>query len=172
MSYFDAVKPVEFAGSHSSTELAYRQYNPEELVLGKRMKDHLRLAVCYWHTFVWPGSDVFGQGTFGRPWHQGSDEMTLARRKADAAFGLFTRLGVPFYTFHDADVAPEGENLAQYRSNLAAMVDVLGQKQGVTGVKLLWVRPTCSVTRVLPPVRRPTPILRSSPMPPRRYSAR
>jgi xylose isomerase len=138
MSYFDSIEPVRFAGSGNTTNLAYRHYNAEELVLGKRMKDHLRLAVCYWHTFVWSGSDVFGQDTFDRPWNQGADEMTLARRKADAAFGLFTRLGVPFYTFHDTDVAPEGESLAQYRSNLAAMVDVLGQKQEVTGVRLLW----------------------------------
>ena len=138
MSYFDSIEPVRFAGSGNTTNLAYRHYNAEELVLGKRMKDHLRLAVCYWHTFVWSGSDVFGQNTFDRPWNQGADELTLARRKADAAFGLFTRLGVPFYTFHDTDVAPEGESLAQYRSNLAAMVDVLAQKQEVTGVRLLW----------------------------------
>ena len=138
MSYFDSIAPIEFAGPNDSAALAYRHYNPDERVLGKRMEDHLRLAVCYWHSFVWPGSDIFGAGTFNRPWHQGSDEMTLARRKADAAFALFTRLRVPFYTFHDADVAPEGENLAQYRSNLAAMVDVLAQKQEATGVKLLW----------------------------------
>ena len=138
MSYFTSVKPVEFDASGTSKDLAYRQYNPAELVLGKSMKEHLRLAVCYWHTFVWPGSDVFGQATFDRPWHLGADEMTLARRKADAAFELFTSLGVPFYTFHDTDVSPEGGSLAQYRSNLASMVDVLGQKQEETGVKLLW----------------------------------
>ena len=138
MSYFDSIQPVEFDASGTTDGLAYRQYNPAEMVLGKSMKEHLRLAVCYWHTFVWPGSDIFGQGTFNRPWHQGADELTLARRKADSAFGLFTRLGVPFYTFHDNDVAPEGENLAQYRSNLASMIDVLAQKQEATGVKLLW----------------------------------
>jgi xylose isomerase len=138
MSYFDAIEPVQYAGSGHAAELAYRHYNPAELVLGKRMQDHLRPAVCYWHTFVWPGGDMFGQSTFERPWHQGSDELTLARRKADAAFGLFRRLGVPFYTFHDTDVAPEGDNLAQYRSNLAALVDVLAEKQEATGVRLLW----------------------------------
>ena len=138
MSYFDSIEPVRFAGPGVSADLAYRHYKPEQQVLGKSMKEHLRLAVCYWHTFVWPGNDVFGQGTFNRPWHQGADELTLARRKADAAFALFTRLGVPFYTFHDTDVAPEGENLAQYRSNLAAMIDVLAQKQEETGVGLLW----------------------------------
>jgi xylose isomerase len=138
MSYFDSIPPVRYEGPGSGPGLAYRHYNANEKLLGKTMQDHLRLAVCYWHTFVWPGSDVFGQGTFARPWHEGADELTLARRKADAAFSLFTRLGVPFYTFHDTDVAPEGDNLAQYRSNFAAMTDVLAQKQEETGMRLLW----------------------------------
>lgn len=138
MSYFDSIGPVGFEPTGSRPSPAYRHYDPQQMLLGKSMKDHLRLAVCYWHTFVWPGSDVFGQGTFERPWHQGADELTLARRKADAAFSLFSRLGVPFYTFHDTDVAPEGDNLAQYRSNFAAMIDVLAQKQEETGVQLLW----------------------------------
>ncbi len=140
MSYFDSIAPVQYAGPGPGRGpgLAYRHYNPDEKVLGKTMRDHLRLAVCYWHTFVWPGSDIFGNATFTRPWHEGADELTLARRKADAAFSLFTRLGVPFYTFHDTDVAPEGGNLAQYRSNFAAMTDVLAQKQEETGMQLLW----------------------------------
>jgi xylose isomerase len=138
MSYFDSIPPVRYEGPGSGPGLAYRHYNANEKLQGKTMQDHLRLAVCYWHTFGWPGSDVFGQGTFSRPWHEGADELTLARRKADAAFSLFTRLGVPFYTFHDTDVAPEGDNLAQYRSNFAAMTDVLAQKQEETGMRLLW----------------------------------
>jgi xylose isomerase len=137
-SSFESLPPVRFEGPHTANPLAYRHYDADALVLGKPMAQHLRLAVCYWHTLVWPGSDVFGQGTFERPWHAAGDELTLARRKADAAFALITRLGVPFYTFHDTDVAPEGANLAQYRSNLAAMVDVLAQKQEETGVGLLW----------------------------------
>lgn len=138
MSYFDSIPPVRYEGPGSGPGLAYRHYNAQEKLLGKTMQEHLRLAVCYWHTFVWPGSDIFGHGTFTRPWHEGADELTLARRKADAAFSLFTRLGVPFYTFHDTDVAPEGANLAQYRSNFAAMTDVLAQKQEETGMRLLW----------------------------------
>lgn len=138
MSYFESIPPVRYEGPGSGTGLAYRHYNPQQVLLGKTMQEHLRLAVCYWHTFVWPGSDIFGHGTFTRPWHEGADELTLARRKADAAFSLFTRLGVPFYTFHDTDVAPEGQNLAQYRSNFAAMTDVLAQKQEETGMRLLW----------------------------------
>jgi xylose isomerase len=138
MSSFDSLPPVRYEGPAATNPLAYRHYDAQALVLGKPMEQHLRLAVCYWHTFVWPGSDVFGQGTFARSWHAGEDELTLARKKADAAFALISRLGVPFYTFHDTDVAPEGANLAEYRSNLAAMVDVLGQKQKETGVSLLW----------------------------------
>lgn len=138
MSSFESLPHVRYEGPRSANPLAYRHYDADAVVLGKTMAQHLRLAVCYWHTFVWPGSDIFGQPTFERPWHAGGDELTLARRKADAAFALIERLGVPFYTFHDTDVAPEGANLAQYRSNLAAMVDVLGQKQEETGIALLW----------------------------------
>jgi xylose isomerase len=138
MSSIESLPHVRYEGPHSANPLAFRHYDADALVHGKTMAQHLRLAVCYWHTFVWPGSDVFGQPTFMRPWHSGGDELTMARRKADAAFALIERMGVPFYTFHDTDVAPEGANLAQYRSNLAAMVDVLGQKQEETGIALLW----------------------------------
>jgi xylose isomerase len=138
MTSFESLPLVRYEGPQSTNPLAYRHYDAKERVLGKTMEQHLRLAVCYWHTFVWPGNDVFGQGTFARPWHVPGDELTLARRKADAAFGLVSRLGVPFYTFHDTDVAPEGASLADYRSNLSAMVDVLAQKQQETGIQLLW----------------------------------
>lgn len=138
MTSFESLPQVRYEGPQSTNPLAYRHYDARERVLGKTMEQHLRLAVCYWHTFVWPGNDVFGQPTFARPWHVPGDELTLARRKADAAFGLISRLGVPFYTFHDTDVAPEGTTLADYRSNLSAMVDVLAQKQQETGIELLW----------------------------------
>jgi xylose isomerase len=138
MSSIESLPHVRYEGPQSTSALAYRHYDADALVLGKTMAQHLRLAVCYWHTFVWPGSDVFGQPTFTRPWHAAGDELTMARRKADAAFALIERIGVPFYTFHDTDVAPEGTDLAHYRSNLAAMVDVLGQKQEETGIALLW----------------------------------
>jgi xylose isomerase len=138
MTSFESLPQVRYEGPQSTSPLAYRHYDAGERVLGKTMEQHLRLAVCYWHTFVWPGSDVFGQGTFERHWHTGGDELTQARKKADAAFALISRLGVPFYTFHDTDVAPEGMNLAEYRSNLSAMVDVLAQKQEEAGLSLLW----------------------------------
>jgi xylose isomerase len=138
MTSFESLPQVRYEGPQSTSPLAYRHYDAKARVLGKTMEQHLRLAVCYWHTFVWPGNDVFGHGTFARPWHVPGDELTQARRKADAAFGLISRLGVPFYTFHDTDVAPEGASLADYRSNLSAMVDVLAQKQQETGIALLW----------------------------------
>jgi xylose isomerase len=138
MTSFESLPQVRYEGPQSPNPLAYRHYDAKARVLGKTLEQHLRLAVCYWHTFVWPGNDMFGQPTFARPWHGAGDELTLARKKADAAFALVARLGVPFYTFHDTDVAPEGAGLANYRSNLAAMVDVLAQKQEETGIALLW----------------------------------
>jgi xylose isomerase len=138
MSYFENIAPIRYEGAQSLNPLAFRHYDASRLVLGKSMAEHLRLAVCYWHTFVWPGSDVFGAGTFDRPWQRAGDPLAQAKAKADAAFDFFARLGAPYYTFHDTDVAPEGDSLADYARNLAEMVDVLGEKQQETGRKLLW----------------------------------
>ncbi|MEP7184596.1 MAG: xylose isomerase [Rhodanobacter sp.] len=138
MSYFEPIAPIAFEGADGNNPLAFHHYDAQRTILGKSMAEHLRMAVCYWHSFVWPGSDVFGAGTFDRPWHRVADPMEAARAKADAAFDFFARLGVPFYTFHDTDVAPEGDGLADYSRNLAAMIDVLEAKQEQTGMKLLW----------------------------------
>jgi xylose isomerase len=120
-------------------ELSYQVYDPDRIVLGKRMEDQLRLAVCYWHSFNWPGSDVFGEGTFDRPWLvPGGDPMSAARSKMDAAFEFVTKLGVPFFCFHDADIAPRGETFAESVKNLEAMVGYAEEKMAVTGVQLLW----------------------------------
>ena len=118
--------------------LAFHHYDAGRRVLGKTMAEHLRFAVCYWHTFVWPGADMFGQPTFERPWQTGGDAKAMSLAKADAAFDFFSRLGAPFYTFHDTDVAPEGSSLREYVNNFAAMLDVLERKQQQTGIKLLW----------------------------------
>jgi xylose isomerase len=107
-------------------------------VLGKRMEEHLRFAVCYWHNFVWTGLDPFGGATFERPWFQGGTPMELARAKADAAFEFFQKLDVPYYCFHDRDVAPEGATPRESHDNFLRMVDVLGEKQQASGRKLLW----------------------------------
>jgi xylose isomerase len=138
-SYFSSIAPVRFAGPTSTDEIAFRHYDRDRLVLGKRMEDQLRFAVCYWHSFAWNGFDVFGyDGSFQRPWHQTADPWEAALAKADAAFDFFTRLGAPFYCFHDRDVAPEGHSPRESVELFRRMVDVLARKQSDTGMKLLW----------------------------------
>ena len=109
MSYFEHIPEIRYEGPQSDNPLAYRHYDKSKRVLGKTLEEHLRIAVCYWHTFVWPGVDIFGQGTFRRPWQQAGDAMERAQQKADSAFEFFSKLGTPYYTFHDTDVAPEGD---------------------------------------------------------------
>jgi xylose isomerase len=136
MTYFDGIAPIAFEGTDSSNDLAFRHYNPDEVVMGKRMEDHLRFAVCWWHNFAWPGSDPFGGQTFERPWF--GDSMDLAKMKADVAFEVFNILGQPYYCFHDADIRPEGANFAESTRNLEEIVDYLGEKMAAGGPKLLW----------------------------------
>ena len=136
--YFDQLQKIAFEGAQSSNPLAFKHYNASEKILGKTMAEHLRMAACYWHNFCWNGQDVFGQGTFGRPWLEAGDAMEMAKFKADVAFEFFSKLTIPYYCFHDVDVSPEGRNIQEYVNNFAAMVDVLEQKQAETGVKLLW----------------------------------
>ncbi len=138
MSYFEQIPAIQYEGPQSENALAFHHYDKTKRVLGKTLEEHLRIAVCYWHTFCWPGSDIFGQGTFHRPWHQPGDAMEHAHMKADAAFEFFAKLGTPYYTFHDTDVAPEGTSLKHYGENFARLTDYLEQKQQETGVKLLW----------------------------------
>jgi xylose isomerase len=133
--FFGGVGKIPFEGVGSTNPLAFRYYDPDRVVLGKRLEDHLRFAVCYWHTFVWTGGDAFGGQTFDRPWF---GETSDRARSADVAFELFTTLGVPYYCFHDADVRPEGTTFAENTQNLNAAVDYLERKQADTGVKLLW----------------------------------
>jgi xylose isomerase len=138
MPSLEHLPTARFEGTGSDNPFAFRHYDASKTILGKRMEDHLRLAVCYWHSFVWPGSDVFGSGTFDRPWHKSGDALEMAHMKADAAFEFFTKLGTPFYTFHDTDVAPAGAGIRQYVNNFKTMSDYLARKQEATGVKLLW----------------------------------
>ena len=138
-TYFSDISPIAYEGPDSTNPLAFKWYDKDRLVLGKRMQDHLRFAVCYWHSFCWNGFDPFGyDGTFERPWQQVADPMAAARLKADAAFDFFARLGAPYYCFHDRDVAPEGSTPRESVKYLHEMVDVLQAKQAQTGVKLLW----------------------------------
>ncbi|ULL00872.1 xylose isomerase [Bradyrhizobium sp. I71] len=136
--FFDASAPVAFAGKDAANAPAFRWYDKDRLVHGRRLEDHLRFAVCYWHSFCWPGGDPFGGETFLRPWHRGTDAMAMARAKADVAFELFRLLDVPFFTFHDVDAAPEGATLAQSVANLNAIADLFEQKMASAKVRLLW----------------------------------
>ena len=131
--------PIRYGGPESSDPLSYAVYQPDRLVHGKRMADQLRIAVCLWHSFNWPGSDVFGVGTFDRPWlHPGMDVAAASQAKLDAAFEFIEKLGVPFFTFHDRDVAPEGRTYAETRKNLDASVDLIETHMARTGARLLW----------------------------------
>jgi xylose isomerase len=130
---------IGFGGLDATDPFAYRVYQPDRMVHGRRMEDHLRIAVCLWHSFNWPGSDVFGAGTFDRPWLvAGGDPMEAARTKLDAAFEFLGTLGVPFFTFHDHDVAPEGSSFAESRANLDAVSAAIEEHMERTGIRLLW----------------------------------
>jgi len=130
---------IPFGGLGSTETLAYKVYDPDRLVLGKRMEDHLRPGVCFWHSFAWPGVDMFGIGTLDRPWLAGSvDPMDGARTKMAVAFEFFTKIGIPFYCFHDRDVVPERASFAEFRADLDALSDDAAGYQERTGVRLLW----------------------------------
>ncbi|MFQ5972593.1 MAG: xylose isomerase, partial [Alphaproteobacteria bacterium] len=136
--YFGNVENISFEGPDTDRPLAFRYYDKDKAVAGKRMEDHLRFAVCYWHTFCWHGNDPFGGQTLMRPWMGGGDPMAMAELKLAVAFEFFSKLGVPFFTFHDRDVAPEGKSLAETNANLDRIVDSLAAAMARTGVKLLW----------------------------------
>ncbi len=137
-SAFPDVARIPYEGPKSKNPLAFKHYNAEEKVEGKRMGDHLRFSVTYWHTFRGTLSDPFGVGTAVRPWDDGSSSVENAERRVRVAFELIEKLGAPFYAFHDRDVAPEGASLKETNKNLDAVVKVLKEEQERTGIKLLW----------------------------------
>ncbi|WP_108461799.1 xylose isomerase [Devosia naphthalenivorans] len=134
--FFKGISPVKFEGAESANPLAYRHYNKDEMVLGKRMEDHIRPGVAYWHTFAYEGGDPFGGRTFDRPWWDKA--MDGARLKADVAFELFDLLDVPFFCFHDADIAPEGATLAESNRNVREIGEIFARKMETSRTKLLW----------------------------------
>ena len=138
-SIFAALPTIQFEGPEASSELAYRFYDADRVVMGKPLAEHLRFAVAWWHSLAMNGSDPFGAATITRPWMAaGSDPMAAARMKADAAFDLFRVLNLPFYTFHDRDIAPEGDSLKESLANFHTMADYLARKMESSPAKLLW----------------------------------
>ncbi len=138
--YFAPFDTVRYEGPETKNDLAYRWYDKDREVLGKRMEDHLRFAVCMWHTFCWPGSDVFGGGTFNRPWLQGPMDASNAAAKREAALAFVEKLDLPFYCFHDVDVMadPASTSVGDFRRSFAEAVDHLEALQAQHGRRLLW----------------------------------
>lgn len=137
--FFKNVSKIKYEGADSTNPLAFRYYNEDQVVLGKTMKEHLRFATCYWHNFCWAGSDIFGAGTFDRPWIQPTgNQLALAEQKAKVAFEFFEKIGTPYFCFHDADIAPEGETLQEFHDNVDHMIGIFEKEMKRTGVKLLW----------------------------------
>ncbi|KGB54488.1 Xylose isomerase [Sphingopyxis sp. LC81] len=136
--YFAAFDTIRYQGPDAADDLAYRWYDKDRVVLGKRMEDHLRFAVCFWHTFCWPGSDVFGAGTFSRPWQAGPNDAAAAKAKREAALDFVAKLDVPYYCFHDVDVMADADDAASFRRSFAEAVDHLEALQAQHGRKLLW----------------------------------
>ncbi|WP_020619653.1 xylose isomerase [Paenibacillus daejeonensis] len=137
MSYFGNIDKIQFEGKGSDNPFAFKHYNPDEVVLGKKMSEHLRFAVAYWHTFTGDGSDPFGAGTAVRAWDHLSP-MDKAKARVEANFEFLEKIGVPYYCFHDRDIAPEGETLQETNKNLDVIVDLLEQGMKSSGAKLLW----------------------------------
>ena len=135
--FFDGIAPIAFEGTESTNPMAFHHYNPDEVVMGKRMEDHLRFAVAYWHSFAWEGGDPFGGQTFQRPWYP-QDDMGRAKQKADVAFEMFDILNVPYFCWHDADLRPEQGNFADNLSTLEEITDYIGQKMEASKTGLLW----------------------------------
>ena len=138
MAFFPDIPKIAFEGPKTKNPLAFRHYNASEIVEGRSMTDWLRFSVCYWHTFRGTGSDPFGPGTLQRPWDDGSDSVENAVKRVDVAFEFIEKLGVPYYCFHDRDVAPEGKSLAESNKNFDAVAKALAAAQQRTGIKLLW----------------------------------
>ena len=136
--YFPGIARIQYEGPETDNPLAFKTYDPSRLVGGKTMEEHLRFAVCYWHTFCATGGDPFGPGTRIHPWAEKGDPMDRSRERVDAAFEFFTKLNVPFWCFHDFDLAFEGAGVADSEKNLKQMVGLARERQDATGMKLLW----------------------------------
>lgn len=141
--YFKGIGTIAFEGKESDNPLAYKYYNPEQIVAGKTMRDHFKFAVAYWHTFCGVGADPFGPGTQNFEWDQAADPLTAAKHKADAAFEFITKLGFDYFCFHDFDLIREAATFKESEQRLSAIVDYIKEKKEASGVKLLWGTANC-----------------------------
>ena len=137
-TYFKGISKIQYEGKSSRNPLAFKWYDENRMVSGKTMKEHFRFAVAYWHTFCGTGGDPFGPGTKNFPWMTAADPVQQAKDKMDAAFEFITKMGIPFYCFHDFDLVQEGDTLAESTKRLEAITDYALEKQAASGVKLLW----------------------------------
>lgn len=137
MEFFKKIGKIKYEGKDTKNELAFRYYNPDEVILGKPMKEHLRFAMSYWHTLTAGGNDQFGEGTIVREWDS-LEPMEKAKARVKAGFEIMEKLGIEYFCFHDRDIAPEAQTLAEYFKNLDEIVDLIEAEMKRTGIKLLW----------------------------------
>jgi xylose isomerase len=136
--HFPAISTIAYEGPRSENALSFKYYNPDEVIDGKTLSEHLRFSIAYWHAFRGAGSDPFGTATINRPWERGKDPVSVAKLRMDAAFEFFQKIRAPFWCFHDRDIAPEGKSLAESNKYLDALIAHAKQLQKATGIKLLW----------------------------------
>ena len=136
--YFENIGKIPFEGTGSKNPMAFHYYEPERVVMGKKMKDWLRFAMAWWHTLCAEGSDQFGPGTKSFPWNDAADPVEAAKHKVDAGFEFMQKMGIQYYCFHDVDLCAEADTVEAYEKNLKEIVAYLKQKQAETGIKLLW----------------------------------
>ena len=141
--YFKGIPKIAFEGKTSNNPLAFKYYNPDQVVAGKTMREHFKFAIAYWHSFCGQGSDPFGAGTQNFPWDQSNDPVQAAKDKADAAFEFISKMGFDYFCFHDYDLIQEGSSLVESEKRLEAITDYIKAKQESSGIKLLWGTANC-----------------------------
>ena len=148
MEYFTKIKSIRYEGKDTQNELAFKYYNPEEVIMGKPMKEHLKFAMSYWHTLTYGGNDPFGDASLIREWDT-LEPMERAKARVHAGFEFMEKLGIEYFCFHDRDIAPEADSLEEYHRNLDEIVDVIDEEMKRTGIRLYGVRAICSRIRAL-----------------------
>ena len=141
--YYKGIGEIKFEGKESDNPLAFKYYNPDQIVAGKTMRDHFKFAIAYWHTFCGQGGDPFGPGTQNFPWDQSPDPIQAAKDKADAAFEFISKMGFDYFCFHDYDLIQEGATFAESEQRLDTITNYLKEKQAKSGIKLLWGTANC-----------------------------